>query len=165
MIYLDTSVILSALDISDSGNSESLWHLERESVKVVTELTLVEFNSVFVRKHIKTGKSQTLLTNDRLGSYSALIYLLQRFKITYFAIPQERQKSPLGDLGSIFKMAFEFASEIHMRTLDLLQLAYAFRVKEATNEKIEFLTRDFEFGKYSQQIEEITGLTINVINH
>lgn len=165
MIYLDTSVILSALDISDSGNAASLGHLERESVKVVTELTMVEFNSVFVRKHINIGENQNLLTNYRLRSYSALIYLLQRFKITYFAIHQEKEKSPLGDLGSVFKMAFEFASEIHMRTLDLLQLAYAFRVKEATNEKIEFLTRDFEFGKYSRQIEEITGLTINVINH
>lgn len=159
MKYIDTSVIVSALDPADPSSINSIEVL-RKREKVVSELVITELNSVMLRKGNFVNLMSELPGDRNSSSYAAITYILQRFDILYLPVQQIQIETPLGKYNNIVAFAIELANKVPMRTLDLLHLSYASSIANLTRSEIEFVTRDREFELYNTEINDEVGIKI-----
>ncbi len=163
MKYIDTSLIVSALDPEDPSSTTSLKYL-KENGKVVSELVIGELNSVMFRNRNFINLLDKFSGDRITSSYAVIIYILQKFDLMYFPIEFSMIKTPVGRYSRIVAYAFELAEKIPMKTLDLLHLSYAHAMGVSSKSAIEFVTRDREFKTYQDQISEAAGIKIICVN-
>ncbi|EQD38440.1 PilT domain-containing protein [mine drainage metagenome] len=150
MKYIDTSVIVSALDPADPSNINSIEILKKPE-KVISELVIAELNSVLLRNRNFVSLMGELSGDRNSSSYAAITYILQEFDVLYLPTQQIQIETPIGRYSNIMAFAIELASKVPMRTLDLLHLSYALSIANLTRSGIEFVTRDREFEIYDSR--------------
>ena len=159
MKYIDTSVVVSALDPADPSMENSI-EIFRKPEKIISELAVIELTSALLRNRNFTALMDELSGGRDSSSYAAITYILERFDLVYFPIPQNPVETPIGKYNNIMALAIELSYKVPMRTLDLLHLSYAYTISKLTSSKIEFITRDREFEVYNKEIHDATGIKI-----
>ena len=144
MKYIDTSVIVSALDPADPSTISSVEVLQKPG-KVVSELVITELSSVLPRnKNFVTLMDE--LSGDRASSlYAVILFIIQTFDLLFLPVQQTQVEMPIGHYSNIMSFTVELSRDIPMRTLDLLHLSYVHAIMESTKADIELITRDREF--------------------
>ena len=159
MKYIDTSVIVSALDPADPSTISSIELLRRRE-KVVSELVITELSSVLSRNKNFVNLLDELSGDRTSSSYAVILYILQKFDLLFLPVQQTRVEMPIGNCGNIMSFAVELSRDIPMRTLDLLHLSYAHAMMESTKADIELITRDREFEIYKSEIYRAAGIKV-----
>ncbi|MBI4257497.1 MAG: PIN domain-containing protein [Thaumarchaeota archaeon] len=161
MIYIDTSLIVAALDESDSKHAHALQILQTTRDKVVSELTLAELSSTLARREEALLDIATKAQiKKELATITAIIYILRRFKLKQ-AKPQGFITIPtLGRLYAPIAITIQLSEAIKLKTLDLLHLASAKQIKENGLAITSFATGDQAFERYRNEIEKQTGVEL-----
>ena len=163
MSYVDTSVIVLALDRLDPRCSLAKAALKRAGDKVVSELVLVELSAVLAKKGLTKLFAEKLGVNRRLIASTLILYLLRRFGLRVRAVDGLIRIPMLGDMSQPMAEALNLSERFRLRTLDLLHLAYVKLLKEM-GERIDILmTADEELKKMAKEIEEELGVTVQFI--
>ena len=165
MKYIDTSVIVSALDPLDQEHALAKRVIHDRGDKVVSELTLVEMASVIRWRQYSLDKKAIPDSPNIIDLYGRVLYILQEMDLRVLFPKESIIWSPFGNMTSPYFRALELSSDIPMRTLDLLHLGYASEIGSSLSISLDFLTRDNEFAKYSEKIREILGIRVLVLNH
>ena len=165
MKYIDTSVIVSALDPLDQEHALARKAVHDRGDKVVSELTLVEMASVIRWRQYSLDKKAIPDSPNIIDLYGRVLYILQEMDLRVLFPKESIIGSPFGNMTSPYFRALELSSDIPMRTLDLLHLGYASEIGSSLSISLDFLTRDNEFAKYSEKIREILGIRVLVLNH
>ncbi|MGC8505218.1 MAG: type II toxin-antitoxin system VapC family toxin [Thermoplasmata archaeon] len=162
MKYIDTSVIVSALDPADPSGISSIEVLKTPG-KVISEPVIMELSSVLSRnKNFVTLMDE--LSGDRAtSSYAAILYILQKFDLLFLPLQQTRVETPIGEYGNIISFAIEITKDVPMKILDLLHLSYAHAILESTKSDVEFVTRDREFEVYKSEIYRTAGVRVSYL--
>ena len=107
MIYLDTNILISAVDEKDPLHLKALELLNKYKRvrRIVSELTLVELASVY----------------SRAGFEDSLVYALATIKSLNAEIVEI-------DYNKVLKKAFRYSREFRLKTLDLLHVVTAIMV-------------------------------------
>ena len=163
MIYIDTSVIISVLDPLDSEHSLAKRELSSINDKIISELTLVELSTVLQRRMELSSKTKESGPLNIIDTFSKILYIQQEMELRLVAPRNLLMGSPIGNLNLPYLKAIELSSNIPMRTLDLLHLAYATEIRKSVDIKLDFLTRDNEFARYSDLIRESCGLELIIL--
>ncbi len=134
MIYLDTCVIVSAIDELDPNHSKALKLLAElgNEERVVSKLTLVELASVFTRAGLDKPLALAIYAIRRVGA--KIIDL---------------------DFDEVLNQAFRYAYELRLRTLDLLHVVSC-KIAGATR----FATFDRDIVSKSVHIRRVLGIDI-----
>lgn len=164
MKYIDTSVIVSALDPLDSEHNLARSVIDEHDDNVISELTLVEMTSVIQRRQDSLNKKTILNSSNIIDLYGKILYILQEMELKLLFPNESSIGSPLGNLASPYFRAIELSSDVPMKTLDLLHLGFASEIGDNLNIKLDFLTRDNEFAKYSDKILEVLGIRVLTLN-
>lgn len=159
MKYIDTSIIVSALDPTDTSSIRSIEVLQRGE-KIVSELVITELSSVLSRNKNYVTLMDELSGDRASSSYALILYILQKFDLLFLPVQQTQVEMPIGSYGSIMSFAVELSKDIPMRTLDLLHLSYAHAMMESTKAGIELITRDREFEIYKSEIYRAAGIKV-----
>ena len=159
MKYIDTSVIVSALDPADPSTISSIELLRRRE-KVVSELVITELSSVLSRNKNFVNLLDELSGDRTSSSYAVILYILQKFDLLFLPVQQTRVEMPIGNFGNIISFAVELSRDIPIGTLDLLHLSYAHAMMESTKADIELITRDREFEIYKSEIYRAAGIKV-----
>ena len=163
MSYVDTSVIVLALDRLDPRCSLAKAALKRAGDKVVSELVLVELSAVLARKGLTKLFAEKLGVNRRLIASTLILYLLRRFGLRVRAVEGLIRIPMLGDMSQPMAETLNLSERFRLRTLDLLHLAYVKLLREM-GERIDILmTADEELKKMAKEIEEELGVTVQFI--
>ena len=76
MTYVDTSVIIAALDTMDPRRSEARKALEISEDKVISELVIAELASVLTRQHrLLTTIGNKLGISERVALIAVILYI------------------------------------------------------------------------------------------
>ena len=88
MIYVDTSVIVAALDPTDPRREEARKALELHDNKIVSELVIAELASVLARQHkvLISIKDKLGLDDHMMASMAIILYILKRFNLKYIVL-------------------------------------------------------------------------------
>ena len=86
MSYIDTSVIVAALDPSDRRRDQARMVLEGREGKFISELVLAELSSVFARRDELKKLTCELGIREDLALPAILIYLIKRFGLNYMKV-------------------------------------------------------------------------------
>ncbi len=107
MIYLDTNILISAIDEKDPLHQRVLKLSDKYKniQRVTSELTLVELASVY----------------SRAGLKEPIIYAIATSKSLYVEIVE-------ADFNKILKQAFEYSEKLRLKTLDLLHITIAIMI-------------------------------------
>ncbi len=162
MRYIDTSVIVSALDPADPSRPSSTETLKKPG-KVVSELVVTELSSVLLRSKNFVSLMDQLSGDRTSSSYAAIIYTLEKFDLMYLPTQITQIETPIGRYNSVMDFAIGIANKVPMRTLDLMHLSYAYSFSNLTRSKIEFVTRDREFKFYNREILDAVAIEISYI--
>ncbi len=164
MKYVDTSVIVAALDYLDYRREKAEQFLEQEDDKVVSELVLAELASVFSRRGELLRAMERLLGVKReLGVILALVYVLRKFNLQYIKVNDSLLLPPIGRVSRIVAKAVELSVKVKLRTLDLLHLAYMLTLRDEGYPLRELVTLDKDFIDNKSIIEETLGIRITTI--
>ncbi|RLI26881.1 PIN domain nuclease [Candidatus Bathyarchaeota archaeon] len=163
MSYVDTSVIVLALDRLDPRCCLAKAALEKAGDKVVSELVLVELSAVLARKRLTELFAEKLGVSRRLIASTLIIYLLKRFGLRFRAVDGLIRIPMLGDLSQPMAEALNLSERLRLRTLDLLHLAYVKLLKEMGEPIDVLMTADKEFKKITREIEEELGVRVQFI--
>ena len=159
MKYIDTSVIVSALDPEDPSTVRSNEVL-RKPEKIVSELVVTELSSVLSRNENFVNLINELSGDRESSSYAVILYILQKFDLLFLPVQQTRVELPIGNYNNIMLFAIELSKYVPMRTLDLLHISYAHSMMESTKSGVEFITRDREFEIYKSEINRAAGIEV-----
>ena len=134
MIYLDTCVIISAVDELDSNHAKALKLLAElgNEDRIVSKLTLVELASVFTR----AGFDKPIV-------------------LAIYAIRKVGAKIVDLDFDEVLDWAFRYVYELRLKTLDLLHVV-ACRIARATR----FATFDRDIVSKSMHIRRVLGIDV-----
>jgi len=88
LIYVDTSVIVAALDPTDPRREEARKALELHDNKIVSELVIAELASVLARQHkvLISIKDKHGLDDHMMASMTIILYILKRFNLKYISV-------------------------------------------------------------------------------
>ena len=159
MRYIDTSVIVSALDPADPSRLRSIETLKKPG-KVVSELVVTELSSVLQRSKKFVSLIDQLSGGRTSSSYAVITYILEKFGLSYLPAQITQTETPIGRYNNVMDFAIVIANKVPMRTLDLLHLSYAFLFSSLTKSKVDFVTRDKEFTFYNEEILDAVGIEI-----
>jgi len=161
--YVDTSIVVAALDIQDPRHDKVLALLEKESEKIVSEIVLAELASVVARRdEIVSSIAEKLGLNREEAIITILLYILKRFNLKLRSV-EDYTRLPL--LGRIYKpiaMAVELSTQVKLRTLDLLHVAYAILLKEEGEPILKLITADHDFEKARETLKKM-NIDLHVI--
>ena len=138
MKYIDTSVILAALDPLDPKQKPAREILERNEDKVISELVILELASVLTRREILKKLKRKLGLREELILPTVLLYLMKRFKLCYGKANGHLKIPELGELYTPIATAISISQKLRLKTLDLLHVAYA-KVLKIRGESIDTL--------------------------
>lgn len=164
MSYVDTSVIVAALDPLDPRRERAKNILEEEVSKVVSELVLVELVSVLVRRErfLVDIANRLNLSGDE-AIIAILLYILKRFNLKYRKVHNTSRLLILGEIYKPIAIAVQLSLKLKLKTLDLLHAAYV-RLMKDEGEPIErFLTADKNFEKARKVFQEELGVDLYMV--
>ncbi len=163
MIYVDTSVIVAALDPIDPRRFKARRALEVSDNKVVSELVITELASVLSRQsEVLSDIKNKLGVNESITLLAAILYVLKRFDLRYVSA-REYLKTPIGDFYMPQAYAVKLSEKIKLRTLDLLHLAYIKVMKERGFYVTTLLTADRDFKDHETGIEKEVKINVNLV--
>jgi predicted nucleic acid-binding protein len=167
MSYLDTSVIIAYCIGGDPQHSKAVNIIEKVRQKVdkfyASTLTLVELYSVISRniQKYKLPPGIEEITNYRIKLRVTITYFLKLLSLYIFS--DEAKIIDLDRLKLFYKFfdAISLATELKLKTLDLLHLAYARQLAKKKLIKF-FVTFDSEIIKNKEVI--LKNIEIEVVN-
>ena len=164
MSYIDTSVIIAALDPLDPRQRSARIVLEdEERIKVVSELVLMELASVLVRRELLLELKARLDLREELVLPTVLLYLIKRFKLGYERVDGHTKIPVLGELYSPMAVALNLLTKLKLRTLDSLHVAYSKLLKDKGKEIDSLITVDEEFKSIIGKIKEILDIRVRIL--
>ena len=134
MIYVDTSLIISYMDLKDPNHrrAEKIIDNISSEKKVASMLVLVELASVYSRAGLEKPLELALYSLELIGAEVAEV-----------------------DYNEALKRAFKMAPALNMRTLDLLHIMVCSLIKAD-----KFATLDQEIIRKSNVILEALGIKV-----
>jgi predicted nucleic acid-binding protein len=163
LAYVDTSVIVAALDPSDPRRERARKALELREDKVVSELVIAELASVLARQHkVLANIKDRLGVSEHIAFIAAILYILKRFNLRYVNV-RGYLRAPLGQLYKPLAYAIELAERLRLRTLDLLHLAYIKAIRERGIQLSTLLTADMDFKDEEKEINRVLGIAVDLI--
>lgn len=155
MNYIDTSLIITAMDTSARPKSRQATSvLARTREKVVSELFLVELAGSISRKPdlITAFPAEDSKPSTILIAY--LVYLMSKYDLKLLPPSGEQVATPLGKIGAEAGSCLALASELKLRSLDLLHIAHLISLKNRGFSIESLLTSDLEFSKAHSFLQE-----------
>ena len=163
MIYVDTSVIVAALDPADPRREKAREALEHGSYKIVSELVLAELASVLARQHGAIASIRSKLgVSEHVVFTAAIIYILRRFNLKYVDV-KGFSRTVFGRFYKPLAYSIELAEKLRLKTLDLLHLAYIKAMNEQGVGIHTLLTADIDFKNREEVIEKTLKITVYLI--
>ena len=164
MSYIDTSVIVAALDPLDPRQRSARIVLDdEERVKVISELVLTELASILVRRELLFELKARLDLREELVLPTVLLYLIKRFKLGYERVDGHTKIPVLGELYSPMAVALNLFTKLKLRTLDSLHVAYSKLLKDKGKEIDSLITVDEEFKSIVGKIKEILDIRVRIL--
>ncbi|RLG47010.1 MAG: PIN domain nuclease [Thermoproteota archaeon] len=163
MSYIDTSVIVAALDPSDRRRDQARRVLEGREDKFISELVLAELSSVLARREELKELASELGIREDLVLPAILIYLIKRFGLTYMKVNGLVRLPAIGELYSPMAFAVIWSTKLKLRTLDLVHLAYVKIMKDEGSPVRSILTADKEFQKAKEIMKKEIGVEVSLI--
>jgi len=165
MSYIDTSIIIAALDPKDHRSEASIKLLKEEKYKVISELTLGELASVISRREeLVSDLADKLDLTRELTVLAILLYIMRRFNIKYRVIEDRLKITPLGKIYKPIITAVEISPALKLKTLDLLHISYIKLLKEEGEPIYKLITADTEFEKAEEYLKEEMEVDLLMIN-
>lgn len=160
MSYVDTSVIVAALDSEDPRQVAAIKALEKRREKVVSELVLLELASILTRRRLLEGLARSLGV-DMSGVLlpAVLLYIMRRFGLRYTRVEGFESYHFLV-VNTPVSRALRLLGSVNLRTLDLLHLAYIEALKNQEENLEELLTVDEDFLREAKKIENLIGVKV-----
>jgi predicted nucleic acid-binding protein len=163
LIYVDTSVIVAALDPMDPRRDEARKTLEIHEDKVVSELVVTELARIIARQHKLLATIRDKLgVSDRVALIAVILYIMKRFNFRYISV-KGSARTPIGQFYKTLAYAIELTGELRLRTLDLLHLAYIKAMKSQGAQIHALLTADADFKNSEEDIRKALGITIELV--
>ncbi|RLF18312.1 MAG: PIN domain nuclease [Thermoprotei archaeon] len=164
MPYIDTSVIVLALDPTDPRRQHAITILEKEEYKIISELVLAELASVLSRREeLISNLASKLGLSRELTIIAILLYILRRFNLRY-RVPTIRAKAlPFGRIYTPIAIAIELSATIKLKTLDLLHVAYIKLLREEGEPINTLITADTDFKSVEKELRDIVGIKVSLI--
>ncbi len=163
MSYVDTSVIIAALDTRDPRFRAARELLEKEKYKVVSEIVLSELASVVARREdLVSSIASTLRLGVEEAIMAILVYIIKRFRLKYKNIRGRTRIPLLGDAYKPIAIAVELSPRTKLRTLDLLHIAYAMLLKDEGEPIERLVTADKDFEKARDTLKS-AGIELHII--
>ncbi len=164
MSYIDTSIIVAALDPGDPRQGRARRILETGRDSTASELVVAELASVISRREeLVRSMADSLGLPRELVPTALILYILKRFKLSYRAVEGRAKTTLLGRMGEPIATAVELAPNLRLKTLDLLHAAYIKILKETGEPIHTLITADAEFEKASKQLEETLKVKLHVL--
>ena len=158
MMYVDTSVIVAALDFSDPRCWRARRVLESREPKVVSELVVAELASVLSRRRLPSG------LEPGLAVAAALLYILGRFELSLVRLGDHVELGPLGRLHAPIAAAIELAPRLKLKTLDLLHVAYVKTLRDRGVAVDVLVTADEDFEEVGEELKRTVGVELQLIH-
>lgn len=166
MSYVDTSIIVAALDYLDPRQKSALEVLEKKGDKKISELVLVELASILSRKrNILYETFRKIGVKEELTIPAAILYIVKRFRLEYKRVYDHGRVFPLGDFYLPLATAIELSSKFKLKTLDLLHLAYIKTLIDQEEEIYELITVDEDFKKEEESIKRELKIDIKTLDN
>ncbi|MEM3945463.1 MAG: PIN domain-containing protein, partial [Candidatus Micrarchaeia archaeon] len=124
MSYVDTSIIVAALDPEDPLQKSASMILKNEEDKIVSELVLLELASVLSRRISLTEFKEKLKVREELVVPTLLLYLLKRFGLKYEKVDSRAKVPKFDSVYFPIATAITISRRLRLKTLDLLHIAY-----------------------------------------
>lgn len=163
MNYIDTSVIVAALDPTDPRQKSAKTILEEERDKAISEIVLAELSSVLARREFLLDLKEKLDLREELIVPSLLLYLIKRFNLWYGKVNGYTKIPMLGELYSPISMAINLSANLKLKTLDLLHVAYAKLLKDKGKVIDTLITVDEEFKNVERTIEDMLDMKVRFL--
>lgn len=162
VVYIDTSVIVAAIDRGDGRNKEAEKFLLREKEKVISPLVLTEIFSVVSRNSDRL--SDMLIGLDVEIDEEDLPAIIARLSVKKYGLKLlysfDKEFTIFGEVSAEIKLAFTLAPKLKLRTLDLLHLSNAWNFKLNGYGVDEFATFDGRILGKADRIEELTNIRV-----
>ena len=167
--YIDTSILISALDGSDDLHLSARTCLDEVNQGIITELVITEFFSVILRREDLSSQLDALVPESKeLSPYerslALLLYLVKRFKLTFIEAQAGKRYMALGKIYAPLAQTLRLSQILKMRTLDVMHLAYALLINKQIPKFLDIIaTTDEDFIENEKQIKEISGLRVRYL--
>jgi len=163
MSYIDTSVIVAALDSADPRRRRAREILEEEGHKVISELVLAELASALSRREeLMSDLASRLGLSRELTIAAILLYIMRRFNLRYKALVSRAKTLPFGKMHAPTAAAVELSGALKLKTLDLLHAAYIKLLKNEGEPIHTLVTADSDFEK-AKKLKSILGIDVTLI--
>jgi len=164
MSYIDTSIIVVALDPTDPRRQHAIAILEKEEHKIISELVLAELASVLSRREeLISDLASKLGLSKELTIIAILLYILKRFNLRYRAPTVRAKALPFGKMYTPIAIATELSTTLKLKTLDLLHVAYVKLLKEENEPIHTLITADKDFKSVEKELRDIVGIEVSLI--
>ncbi len=157
VVYVDTSVIISAIDKGDHRCKDADKFLRREKEKIISPLVLAEIYSVVSRNSERINLGFNVAEEDLPAVLARLC--MRKYNLKLICI-SDKEFSIFGEIPTKYKLAFMLAPKLKLRTLDLLHISYAWAIKLNGYDVKEFVTLDRGILDTAEKIEEITDIRV-----
>ena len=165
MSYVDTSIIIAALDKLDSRQKLAQRFLEKGENKKVSELVLAELASILSRKESMLLEiSRKIKVREELIIPVAILYIMRRFKLSYRKVNGYKRNFIIGNMYSPLVTAVDISFKFKIKTLDLLHLAYIKTLIEQGEEINELITIDDDFEKEREAIKQELNVKVKTLS-
>ncbi|HID91041.1 TPA: PIN domain-containing protein [Candidatus Bathyarchaeota archaeon] len=169
MIYVDTSVVLSALDLDDPNHAESWRFLTATpDSKVISPLTVEELVSVISRRiefvRAPDDLEEALVGLSRKERVAAvLLYAIERFGLRKAAPDYSMRLSLLEiRLPGPYAVAAVLGPQLQLRSLDLLHVAYVSALREGRLPLASIVTLDSELLEAGDRVRGLLGVEVSL---
>lgn len=154
MMYVDTSMVVTALDPSDPVRSKAAAVLlEGGRDKVVSELFLVELAAAVSRNASLLGAVQSEDARPATVLVAYLVYLMSKYHLRLLSPSGGMVPTPLGEVRGEAAASLGVAAELKLRSLDLLHVSYLLSLRERGYSVDTLLTSDEDFLKAEPLLE------------
>ena len=121
--YIDTSILLAALDEKDRRYDKARAILEESGrVKVISELVVTELASVVARRSdIVSSIGQILGLGPEEVMLAIILYVVKRFGLKLHTVERGTKIPTLGTMNVPLYEAVKLAPTTRLRTLDLIR--------------------------------------------
>lgn len=163
MSYIDTSIIVAALDPEDPLQKSATAILKKEEDKIVSELVLLELASVLSRRIPLIEFKEKLKVREELIVPTLLLYLLKRFGLRYEKVDGRVKVPTIDSVYLPVATAINLSRKLKLKALDLLHVAYIRLLKEKGKALNTLITADEDFSRISGEEKASLGVKIRLL--
>jgi glycerol-3-phosphate cytidylyltransferase-like family protein len=155
MNYVDTSLVTVAMDTTTRARSKkAAAMLASAREKVVSELFLVELSAAISRKPELISALPVEDTQPSTILLAYLVHLMSKYELKLLSPSNELVATPLGRVGAESGFSIALSSDLKLRSLDLLHVAYLMSLKNRGFGIESFLTSNPDFSKAEKFLED-----------